>query len=153
MQSQGHMGAPLYHDTDQITPSPLDLRSQGQLRSGNYVTTPLLRLISTSDQSYIHIRHTQSVWGIGLLCQGSMGAPLYHTPAKLDTVLVSQVTWGVEMMTWPHGWDWYSTQTTSYNHIRHIQSVWGIGLMSQEKVGAPLYHYRGQVCTRFGKSG
>ena len=59
MQSQGHMGAPLYHDTDQVTPSPLDLRSQGQLRSGNDATTPLLRLISTSDQSYIHIRHTQ----------------------------------------------------------------------------------------------
>ncbi len=52
-----------------------------------------------------------------------------------------------------HGWGWYPPQTTSYIHIRHIQSVWAIGMLSQGHMGAPLYCYPGQVGPIFGKSG
>jgi hypothetical protein len=38
-----------------------DLGIQVHLRSGNDATTSWLRLISTSDTSYIHFRHIQSV--------------------------------------------------------------------------------------------
>ncbi len=62
-------------------------------------------------------------------------------------------TWGVEMMPQPHGWGWYSPQTTSYIHIRNIQSVWAIGMLSKGHMAAPLYHYTGQVAPRFGDSG
>jgi hypothetical protein len=61
--------------------------------------------------------------------------------------------WGVEMMPQHHGWGWYLPQTTSYIHIRHIQSVWDIGMLSQGHMVAPLYRYTGQVAPRFGDSG
>ncbi len=57
------------------------------------------------------------------------------------------------MMSLRHGWSWYPPQTTSYIHIMHIQSVWAIVMLSQGHVGAPLYHYPGQVGPIFGKSG
>ncbi len=56
------------------------------------------------------------------------------------------------MMSLRHGWGWYPPQTPSYIHIRHIQSVWAFGMLSQGHVGAPLYRYTGQVGTRFGDS-
>ncbi len=52
-----------------------------------------------------------------------------------------------------HGWGWYPLQTTSYIHIRHIKSVWAIGMLSQGHVGAPLYRYTDQAGPRFGDSG
>ncbi len=39
------------------------------------------------------------------------------------------------------------------HHIRHIQSVLDISMLSQGHMGAPSYHYTGQVAPRFGKSG
>ena len=55
---------------------------------------------------------------------------------------------------WLHSvWGWYLPQTTSYIHIRHIQSVWVVGKPCQGHMGAPLYCYTGQVGPRFGKSG
>ncbi len=51
-----------------------------------------------------------------------------------------------------HGWGWYPLQTTSYIHIRHIQSVWDIGMLSQWNMGAPLFRYTGQAGPRFGDS-
>ncbi len=62
-------------------------------------------------------------------------------------------TWGVEMMPQHHGWGWYSFQTTSYIHIRHIQSVWDIGMLSQGHMATPLFCYTGQAGPRFGDSG
>ncbi len=52
-----------------------------------------------------------------------------------------------------HSWGWYPPQTTSYIHIRHIQSIWAIGMLSQRHMGAPLYRYTIQVGPRFGDSG
>ncbi len=62
-------------------------------------------------------------------------------------------TWGVEMIPQCHGWHWNSPQTSSYIHIRHIQSVWAIGMLFQGHMVAPLYCYTGQVGPRFGMSG
>ncbi len=45
------------------------------------------------------------------------------------------------MMPQCHGWGWFPLQTTSYIHIRHIQSVWDIGMLSQGNMGAPLFCY------------
>ena len=62
-------------------------------------------------------------------------------------------TWGVEMIPQRHGWSWNSPQTSSYIHnIRHIQSVWAIGMLFQGHMGAPLYCYTGQVGPRFWNS-
>ncbi len=171
---------------------------------------------SLQTTSYIHIRHIQSVWDIGMLSQGHMVAHLYcytgqvaprswdsgtleewkwchdiiveadihvrllHTsildiykvfeslvsclkgiwvhpytitPAKLPPDLGIQVHLGVEMMPQRHGWGWYSPQTTSYIHIRHMKSVWAIGMLSEGHMVAPLCHYTGQVGPRFGDSG
>ena len=62
-------------------------------------------------------------------------------------------TWGVEMMPQLNGWGWNPPQTTSYSHIRHVQSVWDIGMLSQGHMVAPLYHYTSQVFLSFGNSG
>ncbi len=45
------------------------------------------------------------------------------------------------MMPLRDGWGWYPPQTASHIHIRHILSVWSIGMLSQ---GHILYHYTGQ---------
>ncbi len=52
-----------------------------------------------------------------------------------------------------HGWGCNSPQTTSCILIRHIQSVWAIGMLSQGHMVAPLYRYTGQFAPRFGDSG
>ena len=52
-----------------------------------------------------------------------------------------------------HSWGWYSPQIASYIHIRHIQRVWAIGMLSQGHMRAPLYCYTSQVASRFGKPG
>ncbi len=62
-------------------------------------------------------------------------------------------TWGVKMMPLCHVLGWYPHQTTSYIHIRHIQSVLVIGMLSQGHVSAPLYHYTGQVGPQFWDTG
>ncbi len=72
------------------------------------------------------------------------------TLAKLAPYLGNQVHL---RMQYHYGWGWYPPQPTSYIHSRHIQSVWAIGMLAQESMGAPLYSYTGQVGPRFGKSG
>ncbi len=74
------------------------------------------------------------------------------TPQAIK-ILDFWVTCGVEMMPSHHGWDWYPPQTASHIHIRHILSVWGIGMLSQGHMSAPLYHYTGQGCPRFWNFG
>ncbi len=58
----------------------------------------------------------------------------------------------VKMMPQLHGWGWYQLQTTSYIHIRHIQSDWDIAMLSQGHMVAPLYRYTGEVFPRFWDS-
>ncbi len=76
------------------------------------------------------------------------------TPAKLAPDLeILGPLWTVKMMPLRHGWGWLPPQTASHIHIRHIQSVWAIVMLSQWHIVAPLYRYTGQVGPRFGKSG
>ncbi len=67
--------------------------------------------------------------------------PYTNTQAKLaqDFGLLGHLR--VEMMPLCHGWGWYPPQTSSQNHIRHIKCAWGIVLLFQGHVDAPLYHF------------
>ncbi len=47
------------------------------------------------------------------------------------------------------GWGWHPPQTAFHIHIRHVQSVWGIAMLSRGHFSAPLYFYTGQVDPRF----
>ncbi len=53
----------------------------------------------------------------------------------------------------PIPWPIAPPQTATHILIRHIQSVWAIGMLSQGHMGAPLHHYSDQVGPRFVKSG
>jgi hypothetical protein len=79
-----------------------------------------------------------------------MVAPLYCYMGQIGSRFG---TWGVQMMPLLHGWGWFLPQTSPYVHVRHIQGVWGIGMLSQGHMVAPLYCYTGQVGPRFGTSG
>ncbi len=46
-----------------------------------------------------------------------------------------------------------SSTTPLVPHIRHVQSVWDIGMLSQGHMVAPLYPYTRQVFLSFGNSG
>ncbi len=131
-----------------------DLRSQVHLRSGNDATTSLLRLIFTSDHFIlVYWTYTKclSHWYAVPRAYGCILIPLHWLSCPQIGGL--KYTWGVKMMPQCHGWGWYSPQTTSYIHIRHMQSVWAIGMLYQGHMAAPWYRYTGQVAPRFGDSG
>ncbi len=129
---------------------PQILEFFGHLWSGNDAITSWLRLTSTSD-CYPHPYKTQTkclshryavsqAYGCTLI-------PL-HRPS-CPQILDFFVTCGVETMPLHHGWGRYPPQTISHIHIKHIQHVWGIGMLSQRHMGAPLYHYRGRLAPDF----
>ncbi len=133
---------------------PPDSGIQVHLRSGNDATTSWLRLISTSDCFiYPYWTYTKCLrhWYAVSRAYGCTLIPL-HWPSW-PWIWGFRFTWGVEMIPQPHGWGWYPPHTTSYIHIRHIQSVWDIGMLSQGHIVAPLYYYTGQVFPSFGNSG
>ncbi len=74
------------------------------------------------------------------------------TPAKVAPDLGRQGPLRRKTSSLRHVWGWYPIQTTSYIHIRHIQSVWAIGMLAQGQMGAPLHRYTGQVGPIFGNS-
>ena len=150
MLSQGHMGAPLYRYTSQADPRFGDSWSLEEWKWCHYV---MVEAYPPQTTSYIHIWHIQRVWAIVMLSQGHMGAPIPLHQPSWPQIWEVRVTWGVEMIPQRHGWGWCPPQTASYIHIRHEQSVWAIGMLSQGNMGAPLYHYTGQVGPRFVKSG
>ncbi len=80
--------------------------------------------------------------------------PYTVTPAKLapDLGILGRL-WSVKMVPLHHSWFWYLPQTATHILISHTQSVWAIGMLSQENMGAPLYRYTGQVGPRFVKLG
>ncbi len=151
MLSQGHVGASLYHYTGQVASRFWDSCSPEEWKWCHNVMV----------EANIHLRplHT-SILGIYkvieplVCCLKSMWVHHYTvTQAKLVPYLGSQGHLRNENDAIIHGWGWYSPQTASYIHIRHIKSVWGIGIWSQGHVGAPLYCYFNQVGHRFGDSG
>ncbi len=91
--------------------------------------------------SHIHIRCTKCVWAIGILSQGHIHAPLYRYTSKGGPRFLIWVLCVVKMIPLRHGWGWQPPQTVSNIHIRHIKCVWGIVLLSQGHIGAPLYHH------------
>ena len=138
-----------------VTPAKLapDFGIWVHLRSGNDAITSCLGLISTSDPfiyPYYAYKKCLSHWYAVSRACGCTLIPL-HRPG-LPQIWGFRFTCGVKMMSLHHGWGWYPPQTTSYIHIRHIQSVWAIVMLSQGHVGAPLYRYTGQAGTRFGDS-
>jgi hypothetical protein len=105
--------------------------------------------------SHIHIRHIQSVWAHWYAVSRVYGCTItpFHRPSW-PQIWEFWVTWGVEMLPLHHGSGIYSPQTSSYIHIRHIQSVWVFVKLSQGHIGAPSsYQSTGQVGPRFGSSG
>ncbi len=102
---------------------------------------------------HIHIRHVQSGWGIVMLSQGHMGAPLYRYTGQVVPrfwILGSLVEWK-----WCH-----FIIVEAHTHlrlrpisIRHIQSVWAIGMVSHRCMGSALYHYTGNVGPKCSKCG
>ena len=79
-----------------------------------------------------------------MLSQGQMGALLYRRPSW-SHIWEFKVTCGVKLMSLRHGWGWYPPQNASHIHIRHIQSVLAISMLSQGHMGVPPYRYTGQV--------
>ncbi len=64
-------------------------------------------------------------WSTLIYCFGAYGSSLKQLdPHYLCQILGFWVTWGVKMMSLHHGLGWQPTQTASYIHITHIQSVW-----------------------------
>ncbi len=148
MLSQGHIGTSLYRSTSQVDP-----------RFWSFFITCGVELMQLhhgwgshppQTASHIHPRHIKSVWAIGMLSHRHMGAPLYRYTGQF----------GLRFWVFCHLWSgndaitsWLrliSTSDASHIHIRHIQSVWGIGMLSHRHMGAPLYHYRGWLAPDFG---
>ena len=150
-QTQRHVDAPFYHHTSQVGSRFENLGSLVKWKWCHY------NIMSEAD---IHIRPLQTstldIFKVfePLVCciklNGMWLHPYTITPAKLATDL------GVQGPFWNENdviTSWYPPQTTSYIHIRHIQSVWASIMLSQGHIGAPLYRYTGQVGPRFGSSG
>jgi len=81
MMSQGYMCAPLYHSTSQVCPR---FGNSGVLMEWKWCHYVWLRMISTSDR-FIHTYtiYIQSVWAIGMLSQGYICAPFYHSTGQV----------------------------------------------------------------------
>ncbi len=70
--------------------------------------------------------------------KGKWVHPYTITPAKLAPDLgILGPLWTVIIVPLHHGWGWYPPQTASHILIRHIQSVWAIGMLSQGHMIAP----------------
>ncbi len=101
--------------------------------------------------SHILNRHLNVFEVLFCSLKGILVHPYTVTLAKLAPYFGLLGHLRVEMMPLRHGWGWYPPQTGSHIHSSHIQHVWaiGIGMLSHRHMGAPLYHYTGQVGPRF----
>ncbi len=151
MLSQGHMGAPLFHYTGQVCPRFGNLGPLGVWKWCHNVMV----------EADIHLRplHT-SILDIYKVFEPLVcclkGIRLHPHPLHRPSwpqIWGFRFAWGVVIMPQPHAWGKCPPQTASYIHIRHIHSVWAIGMLSQGLIAAPLYCYTGQVGPRFGDSG
>ena len=106
----------------------------------------------------ISIRYIKSVWAIGMLSQGHMGAPLYHSISQVGPKfgILGSPMWSENYVST----SWLRLISTS-DHQLHTsildiiyKIVWAMGMLSQGHTGAPLYHYTSQVGPRrYGDSG
>ncbi len=132
-----------------------DLGSQGHLWSEKMSLRHGWGWYPPQTTSYILIIRLQSVWAIVKLSQEHTVAPLYRYYTSKISPRFGNSGSLVE-------WKWCHNLMLEADihlrllqniHIRHIQSVWAIGMLSQGNMGAPLHHDTGQVGPRFGKSG
>jgi hypothetical protein len=129
MLSQGHMIASLYRYTGQVAPR---LGVSGSLEEWKWCHNIMveadihLRPLHTSILAYAKCL---SCWYAVSNAYGCTLIPL-HWPS-CPQIWEFRFTWGVEMMPQHHGWGWYPPQTASCIHIRHMQSVWAIGMRLQ----------------------
>ncbi len=108
--------------------APSNLGSQGHLRSENDAITSCLRLISNVTTSYIHIRHIQSVWAIGMLSQRHMDAPLYRDTGQVGPSRFGKSGPLVE-------WNWcYNVMFEADIHLRSLQT----SILDTHKIIDPL---------------
>ncbi len=127
-----------------VTPAKLvpDFGIQAYLWSENDVITPWFRLTIPSDpfiHPYYAYKKCLSHWYAVSRACGCTHIPLPRL--SWPQIWGFTLTWGVKMMPLRHGSGQYSPQTTSYIHIRHMQRVWAIDMLSQGHVGATLYRY------------
>jgi hypothetical protein len=87
----------------------------------------------------------QSIWAIYVLSQGHMGAPLYHYTGQVvpDLEILGCLWSENDVIT-------SCLRLISWIHIRHMQSVWAISMISHGHMGAPLYCYTGQLAPDLG---
>ncbi len=102
--------------------------------------------------SWIHIRHTQSVWAYWYAVHWHMVAAL-HRFTYLAQILGFWVTCGVKMMWLCHGWGWQPPQTASHIHIRHVHSIWAHWYADNRHMVAALHIYTRPTWLIFWDSG
>jgi len=120
MLSQGHVGAPLYRYTGQVGTRFWDLGSLMERKWCHYVMVQADIYLRPFIYPYYAYKKCLSHWYAVLRACGCTLIPL-HQPG-LPQIWGFRFTCGVKMMSLRHGWGWYPPQTTSYIHIRHIQS-------------------------------
>ena len=111
-------------------------------------------LIPTSDHFIHPIRCIQSVWTIGILSQGSMGAPLYHYTGQVGPRFWNsrQGLWSEsdiitsQLMPIPTSDLFIHPCKTYIMCFKHWYAI-------SRAYGSPLYCYTGQVGPRFDMSG
>ncbi len=139
MLPQGYMGAPFYRYTGQVGPRFRTFVSLVEWKWCHYVMVEAdihLRLLPTFKLDI------NNVFEPFVFClKGIWMHPCIIIPAKLAPDFGIWVICGVNMMPLHHGWGWHPPQTASHIHKRHIKCVWGIVLLSQGLMGAPLYRH------------
>ncbi len=139
MLYQGHMGARLYRYSGQVGQRFWTFGSLVEWEWCHYIMVEAdihLRLLPTS------ILDIHNMFEPLVCClKGIWIHPCIIIPAKVASDFGIWVTCGVKMMPLCDGWGWHSPQTASHIYIRHIKCVWGIVLLSQGHMGAPLYRY------------
>jgi hypothetical protein len=141
MLSQGHMGAPLYQYTGQAGLRFWTCESLVEWKWCHYVMVEAdihLRLLSTSIWDIYNVLEPLVYCPKGIWMH-----PCIVIPPEVAPDFGIWVTCGLEKMPLRDDWRWHPPQTASHIHIRHIKCVWGIVLLSQWHIGAPLYPYTG----------
>ncbi len=137
MLSQGHMGALSYRYTGKVGPRFWTFGSLVEWKWCIMVDADIhLKLLPTS------ILLMNNMFEVLFCClKGLWMHPCIITPAKVALSYEIWVTCEVTMMPVRDNWGWHSPQTASHIHFIHLKCVWGIVLLSQGHIGAPLYRY------------
>ncbi len=128
---QGPMVAPVCHYTGQVGPRFGNL--------GSLVEWTWCHNVMAETDIHLRPLHTSKKTNTKCLCHwyavsrsyGCTRIPLHQS--SWPQIWKFRVPCGVKMMPKCHGWGWYPPQTASNIHIRHIKSVWAIGMLVLER--------------------